>query len=804
MPDFKLEAPFQPTGDQPQAIAKLLDGLGRGLKFQTLLGATGTGKTMTAASVIEKLQRPTLVLCHNKTLAAQLYSEFREFFPNNAVEYFVSYFDYYQPEAYLPRSDTYIEKDSSRNDEIDKLRHAATRALFERRDAIIVASVSCIYGLGAPVDYGATVVRLRKGGRYRRDTVLRQLVDLQYQRNDAQLSRARFRVRGDTLELQPAYDDFIARVQFFGDEVERITEVDPLTGEMLAERNELSVYPASHYVTPAEKLQAAIVDIDNEMQQRVEELKHKGMELEAERLRQRTTFDLEMMRELGFCSGIENYSRHLARREAGSRPWTLLDYFPPDWLLIVDESHMSIPQVVGMYKNDRTRKEILVDFGFRLPSALDNRPLTFEEFEGHLNQVIFMSATPGPYELQRSEKIAEQLIRPTGIVDPQISIHPTEGQIDDLMDRIRDRVEKGERVLVTTLTKKMAEDLADYLHEMGVKVSYLHSEVDTLERVQILRDLRLGVYDVLVGINLLREGIDLPEVTLVAILDADKEGFLRSAWSLIQVSGRAARNIGGEVVMYADRITESMQVAIDETSRRRTYQEDYNEKHGIVPQTIIKGVRDINDRLRAVAEARGAYDSGGRTRELSQMSREEIGKLVAQMEAEMRAAAKELEFERAATLRDEIQQVRMRVLEEDASVVVARAAENAAANAADRADKQASAKPSERAAAMRSGNRRGRRALAAGEAGGLEVTSVTVMPADEEPAANMDGEPDPDALDEGTAADWLPGIRDEHDGDDAGWMARWLDRQTWDRHVTPNVIKRTGERPARRGRGRFR
>ncbi len=803
MPDFKLEAPFQPTGDQPQAIAKLLDGLGRGLRFQTLLGATGTGKTMTAASVIEKHQRPTLVLCHNKTLAAQLYSEFREFFPNNAVEYFVSYFDYYQPEAYLPRSDTYIEKDSSRNDEIDKLRHAATRALFERRDAIIVASVSCIYGLGAPVDYGATVVRLREGGRYRRDTVLRQLVDLQYQRNDAQLSRARFRVRGDTLELQPAYDDFIARVQFFGDEVERITEVDPLTGEVLAERKELNVYPASHYVTPAEKLQEAIVDIDAEMQQRVEELKQKGMELEAERLRQRTTFDLEMMRELGFCSGIENYSRHLARREAGSRPWTLLDYFPPDWLLIVDESHMSIPQVVGMYKNDRTRKEILVDFGFRLPSALDNRPLTFEEFEGHLNQVIFMSATPGPYELQRSEKIAEQLIRPTGIVDPQITIHPTEGQIDDLMDRIRDRVEKGERVLVTTLTKKMAEDLADYLHEMGVKVSYLHSEVDTLERVQILRDLRLGVYDVLVGINLLREGIDLPEVTLVAILDADKEGFLRSAWSLIQVSGRAARNIGGEVVMYADRITESMKVAIDETARRRTYQEEYNEKHGIVPQTIIKGVRDINDRLRAVAEARGAYESGGRTRELSQMSREEIGKLVAQMEAEMRAAAKELEFERAATLRDEIQQVRLRVLEEDASVVVARAAEDAAANAADRADKQASAKPSERAAAMRSGNRRGRRALAAVESG-MEVTSVTVLPADEEPAVNGDGEAEPGELDEGTAADWLPGIRDEHDGDDAGWMARWLDRQTWDRHVTPNVIKRTGERPARKGGRRYR
>jgi excinuclease ABC subunit B len=800
MPDFRLEAPFQPTGDQPQAIEKLVDGLGRGLKFQTLLGATGTGKTMTAASVIERVNKPTLVLCHNKTLAAQLYSEFREFFPDNAVEYFVSYFDYYQPEAYLPRSDTYIEKDSSRNDEIDKLRHAATRALFERRDTIIVASVSCIYGLGAPVDYGATVVRLREGGRYRRDAVLRQLVDLQYQRNDAALSRARFRVRGDTLELQPAYDDFVARVQFFGDEVERIVEVDPLTGEVLAERRELNVYPASHYVTPAEKLTAAIVDIEKEMEQRVEELRQRGMELEAERLRQRTTFDLEMMRELGFCSGIENYSRHLARREAGSRPWTLLDYFPPDWLLIVDESHMTIPQVVGMYKNDRTRKEILVDFGFRLPSALDNRPLTFDEFEAHLNQVVFMSATPGPYELQRSERIAEQLIRPTGIVDPQVTIQPTEGQIDDLIDRIRDRVEKGERVLVTTLTKKMAEDLADYLHEMGVKVSYLHSEVDTLERVQILRDLRLGVYDVLVGINLLREGIDLPEVTLVAILDADKEGFLRSAWSLIQVSGRAARNVGGEVVMYADRVTESMQVAIDETDRRRRIQAEYNEKNGIVPQTIIKGVRDINDRLRAVAEASGAYESAGRARELSEMSRDEISKLVAQMEAEMRAAARELEFERAATLRDEIQQVRLRVLEEDASVIVARAAEKAAAPPAP--DQRTTAKPSERAAAMRSGNRRGRRPADAGEAGALEVTSVTVLPADEEPADNMDGRPDD--LDQGTAADWLPGIRDEHDDDDAGWMARWVDRQTWDRRVTPNVIKRTGERPQRRSGRRFR
>ena len=809
MPDFKLVAEFEPTGDQPQAIAKLVKGLGKELKHQTLLGATGTGKTFTIAQAIQQHGRPTLVMAHNKTLAAQLYSELRDFFPDNAVEYFVSYFDYYQPEAYLPRSDTYIEKDSSRNDEIDKLRHAATRALFERKDVIIVASVSCIYGLGAPVDYGATVVRLRTGGRYRRDGVLRQLVDLQYQRNDQQLSRARFRVRGDTLELQPAYDDFIVRVEFFGDEVERITELDPLTGELLAERKELNVYPASHYVTPADKLKEALVDIEAEAEMRVKQLEERGMILEAERLRQRTTFDVEMMRELGFCSGIENYSRHLSRREAGSRPWTLLDYFPPDWLLVVDESHMTIPQTVGMYKNDRTRKEILVDFGFRLPSALDNRPLTFEEFEAHLDQVVYMSATPGPYELRNSQQIVQQLIRPTGIVDPQIDVRPTEGQIDDLIDRIRERVERGERSLVTTLTKKMAEDLADYLHEMGVKVSYLHSEVDTLERVQILRDLRLGVFDVLVGINLLREGIDLPEVTLVAILDADKEGFLRSAWSLIQVIGRAARNTGGEVVMYADNVTESMHVAIEETNRRRAVQEAHNREHGIVPQTIIKGIRDINDRLRAVAEASGAYTGDGR-RELSDMSKEQISKLVAQMEAEMRAAAKNLEFERAAALRDEIQDVRLRILDEDASTTVLRAAEKAAGGARALRDSVAaghgegSVAPSKRMAAMKSGDRRGKRDLR--EAGpALEVTSVTVMDAGEEPAETLDGVPHGDGhderpADEGTAGDWLPGLRDEHEGDDSGWMSRWLDKPTWDRRVTPNVVKRTGTRPSRHRR----
>ncbi len=788
MPQFELVAPFQPTGDQPQAIDRLADGLARGLKHQTLLGATGTGKTASIAWTITRHQKPTLVLAHNKTLAAQLYSEFREFFPNNAVEYFVSYYDYYQPEAYLPRSDTYIEKDSSRNEEIDKLRHAATKALFERRDVIIVASVSCIYGLGAPVDYGATVVRLRTGGQYRRDGVLRQLVDLQYQRNDQALTRARFRVRGDTLELQPAHDDFIVRVQFFGDEIERISELDPITGELLAERKELNVYPASHYVTPADKMKLAIVAIDAEMEERCGQLEAEGRVLEAARLRQRTTFDLEMMRELGFCSGIENYARHLAGREAGSRPWTLLDYFPPDWLLVVDESHMTIPQVVGMYKNDRTRKEILVDFGFRLPSALDNRPLTFQEFDEHLNQVVYMSATPAAYELGRSGQVVEQLIRPTGIVDPVIEVLPTKGQIDDLMDRIQGRVARGERVLVTTLTKRMAEDLAGYLKDLGVKVTYLHSEIDTLERVAILRDLRLGVHDVVVGINLLREGIDLPEVTLVAILDADKEGFLRSAWSLIQVAGRAARNIGGEVVMYADRVTDSMRTAIDETERRRRVQAAYNEAHGIQPVTIVKGIRDINDRLRAVAEQRGAYEAaqGAREADLSAMSRSEIERLVAQMETEMRAAARELDFERAATLRDEVREIRLRVLDEDASVEVGRAAERAASSAGPG-----------RGGRRRAGGRQGGGAGDHGEgAPVLHVTAVTVRAADEEAGGSGDGAPGSAPGQEGTASDWFPGIRDEHD-EEGGWQAKWLDRPTWDHRVTPNVVRRKGQRPRR-------
>jgi excinuclease ABC subunit B len=625
------------------------------------------------------------------------------------------------------------------------------------------------------------VLHLRVGGQYRRDAVLRHLVDLQYQRNDTAIQRARFRVRGDTLELQPASEDFLARVEFFGDEVERITEIDPLTGEMLAERKELNVYPATHFVTPADKLGEAIADIDAEMEERVGQMEAEGRVLEAARLRQRTTFDLEMMRELGYCSGVENYSRHLSRRAAGSRPWTLLDYFPPDWLLVVDESHMSIPQVVGMYKNDRTRKEILVDFGFRLPSALDNRPLTFEEFEGHLNQVVYMSATPGPYELERSESIVQQLIRPTGVVDPTIEVRPTDGQIDDLLEEIRLRVERGERALITTLTKKMAEDLADYLRELGIKVQYLHSEVDTLERVAILRDLRLGVFDVLVGINLLREGIDLPEVTLVAILDADKEGFLRSSWSLIQMIGRAARNIGGKVVMYADRITESMAAAIEETDRRRSVQVAYNLERGIEPTTIVKGIHDINERLRAVADRTVVYTSEREEltgRALTLENTAAIEKLVARMEAEMKAAAKQLEFERAAALRDEIQQIRLRVLEQDQSLIVGKAAERAGR------------------ASGPGNDGRGRRGVAEPTGPAFEVTSVTVLPAEEEPADTLDGVP---AIDDGTAADWLPGIRDEHD-DDPGWQARWLDRPTWDRTVTPNVRKRTGTRSGRRRR----
>jgi excinuclease ABC subunit B len=610
------------------------------------------------AKVIADAGRPALVLAHNKTLAAQLYGEFKEFFPKNAVEYFVSYYDYYQPEAYIARSDTYIEKDSSRNEEIDRMRHAATRALFERRDVLIVASVSCIYGLGAPVDYGAVTVRLNKGERVRRDTVLRHLVDIQYERTNSDLVRGKFRVMGDTLEVQPSYEELAVRVEFFGDDVDRITELDPLTGEVLAERDRIDIYPARHFVTPREKLMEAIRDIEAELVERVAELEANGRLLEAQRLRQRTNFDLEMMRETGSCAGIENYSRHLARRPAGSRPWTLLDYFPPDFLMFVDESHISIPQVHGMWGGDRSRKQILVEYGFRLPSALDNRPLTFEEFEARLDQTIFVSATPSAYEVQRSGQVVDQIIRPTGLIDPEIEVRKTDGQIDDLLAELRLRVDRGQRALVTTLTKKMAEDLADYLREMGVKVQYLHSEIETIERVEILRDLRLGVFDVVVGVNLLREGIDLPEVTLVAILDADKEGYLRSEGSLIQVIGRAARHVEGRVIMYADRVTASMRAAIDETERRREVQLAFNKEHGIDPQTVVKAIRDVGMRLRQVAEVEGAYEKGGRAIAAGELPKDELTRLIKDLELQMKTAAKELAFEKAAALRDEIVDLR--------------------------------------------------------------------------------------------------------------------------------------------------
>src|SRR5437899_127275 len=655
---FSLSLPWDLAGDQPTAAAGLIDGLTADDRHITLRGVTGSGKTVTMAKVIAEAGRPALVLAHNKTLAAQLYGEFKEFFPGSAVQYFVSYYYYYQPEAYIPRSDTYIEKDSSRNDEIDKMRHSATRSLFERRDVIIVASVSCIYGLGAPVDYGAVTVRLNKGERVRRDTVLRHLVDIQYERTNADLVRGKFRVRGDTLEIQPAYEDLAVRVEFFGDDVERITELDPLTGEVLAERDKIDIYPARHFVTPRAKLLEAIKDIEAELVDRVKELEDAGRLLEAQRLRQRTNFDLEMLRETGTCAGVENYSRHLARRPAGSRPWTLLDYFPPDFLAFVDESHISIPQVRGMYFGDRSRKEILVDYGFRLPSALDNRPLTFAEFEQRLDQAIYVSATPGPYELEHSSHVVEQIIRPTGLIDPQIEVRKTEGQIDDLLAELTLRVERGQRAIVTTLTKKMAEDLADYLREMGVKVQYLHSEIETLQRVEILRDLRLGVYDVVVGVNLLREGIDLPEVTLVAILDADKEGYLRSEGSLIQVIGRAARHVEGRVIMYADRMTASMRAAIDETERRRELQLAYNQEHGIDPQTVVKAIRDVGMRLRQVAEVEGVYEKGGRPIAAGELPKDELARLIKDLELQMKTAAKELAFEKAAALRDEIVDLR--------------------------------------------------------------------------------------------------------------------------------------------------
>jgi excinuclease ABC subunit B len=652
MPRFQLVSDFMPTGDQPTAIEQLVEGLNRGDKFQTLLGATGTGKTFTIAQVVEKTQHPTLVLAHNKTLAAQLYAEFKELFPHNAVEYFVSYYDYYQPEAYVPRHDLYIEKDASKNEEIERLRLAATSALMSRRDVLIVASVSAIYGIGNPEDYGQFVVRLQRGETRRRDIVLRHLVAIQYERNDFELRLGRFRVRGDTLEIMPAYADLAYRVEFFGDEIERITEIDPLTGEVLMEHIAIEIYPAKHFVTPEDKLHAAFETIERELEEQLAELQEQERLLEAQRLEQRTRYDLEMLREIGYCSGIENYSRHLDQRDVGTPPWTLLDYFPDDFLLVIDESHMTIPQVRGMYHGDHSRKQTLVDYGFRLPSALDNRPLNFEEFESRINQVIFTSATPGPYELEHSDQVVEQVIRPTGIVDPEVIVKPVQGQVDDLVAQINERVRLGQRVLVTTLTKRMAEDLSDYLLELGIKVHYLHSEVQTLERVEILRDLRLGQYDVVVGINLLREGLDLPEVSLVAILDADKEGFLRSETALIQTIGRAARHVEGSVVMYADKITEAMQRAIEETNRRRQKQIDYNEEHGIVPATIVKEVYDLTDRVRAVAEERTEYRVG------QALPKHELTRLIKELEKQMKQAAEALEFEKAALLRDQIFELR--------------------------------------------------------------------------------------------------------------------------------------------------
>ena len=659
MPDFALVTDFQPTGDQPQAIAKLMEGLKKGFRHQTLLGATGTGKTFCMANVIQATQRPTLVIAHNKTLAAQLYAEFKDFFPHNAVEYFVSYYDYYQPEAYMPSTDTYIEKDADINDELDRLRLAATSALMGRRDVVIVASVSCIFGLGSPEDYGRVVISLQKAEVCTRDKVLRHLVDIHYERNDYELSRGKFRVRGDTLEVQPAYEEFAYRIEFWGDEIERLVEVDTLTGEILAERERIDVYPAKHFITPEEKLVVAIQDIRKELEERLEVLRNAGKLLEAQRLEHRTNYDLEMLQQIGYCAGIENYSRPLAQRSAGSPPWTLLDYFPDDFLLIIDESHMSIPQLHGMYNGDRARKQTLVEYGFRLPSALDNRPLKFEEFERDIHQVIYTSATPGPYELQHSDQIVDQVIRPTGLVDPEIVVKPTKGQIDDLYHQIQERVARGERVLVTTLTKRMAEDLADYLADMGVKVHYLHSEIQTIERVEILRALRSGTYDVVVGINLLREGLDLPEVSLVAILDADKEGFLRSGQALVQTVGRAARHINGQAIMYADTITHSMQRAIEETNRRRQIQMEYNEEHGIEPRSIVKAIKDLTDQVRAVAEEKAEYVIA------TDLPKDELARLVEQLEKQMKAAAAELEFEKAAMLRDQIFELRQALQDEE-------------------------------------------------------------------------------------------------------------------------------------------
>ena len=651
MPEFKIVSDFHLTGDQPQAVEKLVQGLERGYREQTLVGVTGSGKTFIMANVIERVQRPTLVLSHNKTLAAQLATEFREFFPESAVEYFVSYYDYYQPEAYIPSTDTYIEKETDINEEIDKMRHAATRALFERRDVVIVASVSCIYSLGAPEEYHSFALTVKKGGSYNRDKLVRRLVDMQYVRDDFELTRGKFRIRGDTLEIQPAYEEMALRIEFWGDEIDRIVEIDPLTGELLAQPSQVDIYPAKHFVTPHDKLMAAIEDIGEELRERLEALKSQGKLLEAQRLEARTNYDIEMLQEVGYCTGVENYSRHLQRRAPGSTPWTLLDYFPDDYLLFIDESHMTLPQIRGMYHGDISRKQTLVDYGFRLPSALDNRPLNFDEFRKHVNQAIYVSATPAQYEYEHSQQVVEQLIRPTGLLEPSVEIKPAKGQIDDLIYQIRTRVDKGERCLVTTLTKRMAEELCDYLREMEIKTHYLHSEIETLERIEILRDLRLGVYDVVVGINLLREGLDLPEVSLVAILDADKEGYLRSRGALIQTMGRAARHVNAHTIMYADSITKSMHEAIEETQRRRRIQEAYNKEHDITPQGIKKAIKDITERVQVVAETRTPYIA-------APISVEEMHRLIKQLESQMKKAAKNLEFEKAALLRDRIIELR--------------------------------------------------------------------------------------------------------------------------------------------------
>lgn len=675
---FKVEAPFTPTGDQPKAIASLVDGVERGEWAQVLLGATGTGKTFTMAKVIEAVQKPTLIIAHNKTLAAQLASEFKSFFPNNAVEYFVSYYDFYQPEAYIPSSDTYIEKDASINDEIDKLRHSATMSLFERRDVIIVASVSCIYGLGDPEDYSDLVLSLRLGQVKSRDEILSKLVDIQYTRNDMNFIRGTFRVQGDTIEIFPAaYSERVVRVELFGDEIDRLVEVDSLTGEVIAERKHVAIYPASHYVTTKEKMKVAVERIESELDEQLAKLKGEDRLLEAQRLEQRTRYDIEMMQEMGYCSGIENYSRHMSERRAGEAPFTLIDYFPDDFLIMIDESHVTVPQIRAMYNGDRARKESLIEYGFRLPSALDNRPLKFDEFVERINQIVYVSATPGPYEMEVETNIAEQIIRPTGLLDPSIEIRPIKGQMDDLLGEIHKRASQNERVLVTTLTKKMAEDLTEFLKEMGVRVRYLHSDIVTIERAEIIRDLRAGVFDVLVGINLLREGLDMPEVSLVAILDADKEGFLRSDTAMIQTIGRAARNVNGHVIMYADRVTGSMQRAIDETDRRRAVQEAYNEEHHITPQSVSKDVKDLIELTKIEEEAASIPKRKGKGKQLdlmdhghepyptvesasqvAEITAEELYNKIEELDRQMKAAAKQLEFEKAASLRDQLGELR--------------------------------------------------------------------------------------------------------------------------------------------------